>query len=95
MQERRIKQDFEFRPLDFNGQTLYCRFTADAKITTRHYGDGYHEERTADHSFDWIDIDNFEFAYSLEEAEEGIYHDANIKMYRAMEIDLELDEFTF
>lgn len=95
MEERRIKQEFINRPLTFNGQALYCSFTADAKIIITHHGDGYHEERTTEARFDWIDISKFEYAKSLEEAEDGLFWDANIKMHRALEIDLEMDEFRF
>jgi hypothetical protein len=86
---REIKQEFEERELRFEGRTVFCWFTAIAKIVT-----DIDDQDQASSDFEYIDVISFEYAESLEEAGEGIYYEPTNKMVKALERDLELDEFT-
>jgi hypothetical protein len=92
---RTITQDFEERELKFEGRTVYCWFTAKAQITTEIEGDGIDYEITSESKIDWVDVSDCEFAESLEHANEGEYSDATPSILKALERDLEVEEFRF
>ena len=92
---RTITQDFEERQLKFEGRTLFCWFTATAKITTVIEGNGLDEELTSESKIDWVDVYDCVFAESLQAAEEGDYIDAYPSIIKSIQRDLEVDEFRF
>ena len=92
---RTITQDFEERELKFEGRTLFCWFTANAKITTVIEGNGLDEELTSESLINWVDVSDCIFAESLDHADEGDYMDATPQIIKALERDLEVDEFRF
>lgn len=92
---RTVTQEFEERELKFEGRNVFCWFTAKAKITTEISGNGLDEEVTSESKIDWVDVSDCEFAESLEHANEGEYSDATPSILKALERDLEVDEFRF
>jgi hypothetical protein len=87
---REIKQEFEERELRFEGRTVFCWFTAIAKVRT-----DIDDQDQASSRFEYIDVIIFEYAESLQKASEGVYYQPTAKMIKALERDLELDEFRF
>ena len=92
---RTITQDFEERELKFEGRTLFCWFTATAKITTVIEGNGLDEEVTSESFINWVDVSDCIFSESLEAADEGDYMDAYPSIIKSIQRDLEVDEFRF
>ena len=92
---RTITQDFEERELKFEGRTLFCWFTANAKITTEIEGNGLDEELTSESWIDWVDVYDCMFAESLAHADEGDYIDAYPSIIKSIQRDLSIDEFRF
>ena len=87
---RIISQEFEERKLRFDNQAIFCWFTAKVKIST-----DIDDENQSDSWFEWIDIIGFEYANSLQDANEGLYYTPSLKMIKSLELDLQIDEFRF
>jgi hypothetical protein len=92
---RTITQEFEERPLKFEMKTVYCWFTAKAKIVTEIEGDNINDPEFSESRIEWVDISDFEYADTLVEAGEGNYNQPSAMMVKALERDLEVDEFRF